>query len=245
MSKPFIFKQFTINQDRCAMKIGTDGVLLGAWASVDHNPYSILDIGAGTGIIALMLTQRSAADNIEAIELDADAYEQCTDNFEASDWADRLFCFHAGFDEFVDEYATDETEEDELYDLIVSNPPFYAEEVTSGNEARDNARQNTSLPFNELVSGVAKLLTANGRFATIIPYKEEEKFIKLAENFKLYPLKVTRVKGNAKAEVKRSLLEFQKTPSTNLEIKQLVIEEDRHIYTQDYIDLTKDFYLKM
>ncbi|WBU87888.1 tRNA1(Val) (adenine(37)-N6)-methyltransferase [Cellulophaga omnivescoria] len=245
MSKPFIFKQFTINQDRCAMKIGTDGVLLGAWASVDHNPYSILDIGAGTGIIALMLAQRSAADNIEAIELDADAYEQCTDNFEASDWADRLFCFHAGFDEFVDEYATDETEEDELYDLIVSNPPFYAEEVTSGNEARDNARQNTSLPFNELVSGVAKLLTANGRFATIIPYKEEEKFIKLAENFKLYPLKVTRVKGNAKAEVKRSLLEFQKTPSTNLEIKQLVIEEDRHIYTQDYIDLTKDFYLKM
>ena len=245
MSKPFIFKQFTINQDRCAMKIGTDGVLLGTWASVDHNPYSILDIGAGTGIIALMLAQRSAADNIEAIELDADAYEQCTDNFEASNWADRLFCFHAGFDEFVDEYATDETEEDELYDLIVSNPPFYAEEVTSGNEARDNARQNTSLPFNELVSGVAKLLTANGRFATIIPYKEEEKFIKLAENFKLYPLKVTRVKGNAKAEVKRSLLEFQKTPSTNLEIKQLVIEEDRHIYTQDYIDLTKDFYLKM
>lgn len=245
MSKPFIFKQFTINQDRCAMKIGTDGVLLGAWASVDHNPYSILDIGAGTGIIALMLAQRSAADNIEAIELDAGAYEQCTDNFEASDWADRLFCFHAGFDEFVDEYATDDTEEDELYDLIVSNPPFYAEEVTSGNEARDNARQNTSLPFNELVSGVAKLLTANGRFATIIPYKEEEKFIKLAENFKLYPLKVTRVKGNAKAEVKRSLLEFQKTPSTNLEIKQLVIEEDRHIYTQDYIDLTKDFYLKM
>ncbi|WP_435182295.1 tRNA1(Val) (adenine(37)-N6)-methyltransferase [Cellulophaga omnivescoria] len=245
MSKPFIFKQFTINQDRCAMKIGTDGVLLGAWASVDHNPYSILDIGAGTGIIALMLAQRSAADNIEAIELDADAYEQCTDNFEASDWADRLFCFHAGFDEFVDEYATDETEEDELYDLIVSNPPFYAEEVTSGKEARDNARQNTSLPFNELVSGVAKLLTANGRFATIIPYKEEEKFIKLAENFKLYPLKVTRVKGNAKAEVKRSLLEFQKTLSTSLEIKQLVIEEDRHIYTQDYIDLTKDFYLKM
>ncbi|AIM60529.1 tRNA (adenine-N6)-methyltransferase [Cellulophaga lytica] len=245
MRKPFIFKQFTINQDRCAMKIGTDGVLLGAWASVDHNPYSILDIGAGTGIIALMLAQRSAADNIEAIELDADAYEQCTNNFEASDWADRLFCFHAGFDEFVDEYATDETEEDELYDLIVSNPPFYAEEVTSGNEARDNARQNTSLPFSELVSGVAKLLTTNGRFATIIPYKEEEEFIKLAENFKLYPLKITRVKGNVKAEVKRSLLEFQKTPCTNIKTEELVIENNRHVYTQDYINLTKDFYLKM
>lgn len=245
MSKPFTFKQFTINQDRCAMKIGTDGVLLGAWTPVDHNPYSILDIGSGTGIIALMLAQRSAADNIEAIELDADAYEQCTNNFEASDWADRLFCFHAGFDEFVDEYATDETEEDELYDLIVSNPPFYAEDVTSGDEARDNARQNTSLPFNELVSGVSKLLTSIGTFCTIIPFKEEEEFIKLAANYQLYPKQITRVKGNADAAIKRSLLEFTKKPSSNIKTEELVIENDRHIYTQDYINLTKDFYLKM
>ena len=245
MSKPFTFKQFTIAQDRCAMKIGTDGVLLGAWASIDHNPYSILDIGSGTGIISLMLAQRSIADNIEAIELDDAAYEQCTENFEASTWADRLFCFHAGFDEFVDEYATDETDEDELYDLIVSNPPFYAEDVTSGNEARDNARQNTSLPFNELLSGASKLLSKNGIFSTIIPFKEEEEFVKLAATFQLFPKRITRVKGNANAEVKRSLLEFTKKLSSNLKTEGLVIEKDRHIYTEDYINLTKDFYLKM
>lgn len=245
MSKPFTFKQFTIAQDRCAMKIGTDGVLLGAWASIDHNPYSILDIGSGTGIISLMLAQRSIADNIEAIELDDAAYEQCTENFEASTWADRLFCFHAGFDEFVDEYATDETDEDELYDLIVSNPPFYAEDVTSGNEARDNARQNTSLPFNELLSGASKLLSKNGIFSTIIPFKEEEEFVKLAATFQLFPKRITRVKGNANAEVKRSLLEFTKKPSSNLKTEELVIEKDRHEYTEGYINLTKDFYLKM
>ena len=149
--KPFKFKQFTINQDRCAMKIGTDGVLLGAWTSIETNPFSILDIGAGTGIIALMLSQRSNAENIEAIEIDANAYEQCVENFEASPWADRLFCYHAGLDELVEEI-------DEQYDLIVSNPPFFSEEVSSGNDARDKARQNQSLPFDELLNGVSKLL---------------------------------------------------------------------------------------
>jgi len=94
MNKPFKFKEFTINQDQCAMKIGTDSVLLGAWASVENNPYSILDIGAGTGILSLMLAQRSSAQSIEAIEIDADAYEQCSDNFENSNWRDRLFCYH-------------------------------------------------------------------------------------------------------------------------------------------------------
>ena len=117
----FTFKQFAIEQDRCAMKIGTDGVLLGAWAPIDNHPFSILDIGTGTGIIALMLAQRSAAQQIDALEIDEAAYEQATDNFENSPWNDRLFCFHAGLDEFIEE------PEDE-YDLIVSNPPFYSED---------------------------------------------------------------------------------------------------------------------
>ena len=242
--KPFKFKQFTIQQDKCAMKIGTDGVLLGAWTSVNDNTYSILDIGAGTGVIALMLAQRSDAENIEAIELDDNAFEQCTENFEASDWADRLFCFHAGFDEFVDEYTSEEPDEMELYNLIVSNPPFYSEDVSSGDNSRDNARQNTSLPFDELVSGVAKLLAKQGIFATIIPYKEEIEFISLAKNNKLYPKRITRVRGTEKAAIKRSLLEFTFTKSDVLET-ELVIEKERNVYTQDYINLTKDFYLKM
>ncbi|MFD2100665.1 tRNA1(Val) (adenine(37)-N6)-methyltransferase [Flagellimonas iocasae] len=237
MMKPFIFKQFNIHQDQCAMKVGTDGVLLGAWASLDHLPNAILDIGAGTGLIALQLAQRSDAELIDAIELDENAYEQCVANFEASAWADRLFCYHAGFDEFVDEM-------DEKYDLIVSNPPFYSEEVSSGNITRDQARQSSSLPFNELVAGVAKLLATNGVFSVIVPYKEEREFINLASEVGLYPNRITRVKGNPKAAFKRSLMEFGFS-KVDPKINELVIELERHQYTQDYIELTQDFYLKM
>jgi len=242
--KLFKFKRFEINQDKCAMKIGTDGVLLGAWASLPENTYSVLDIGAGTGVIALMLAQRSDAENIEAIELDEQAFEQCTENFENSPWADRLFCFHAGFDEFVDEYTGENLEELDLYDVIVSNPPFYAEEVSSGDMARDTARQNSSLPFEELISGVSKLLALEGVFSTIIPFKEEEKFIKLAINKTLFPIRITRVKGHENSDFKRSLITFS-FKKTDIFIDEFVIEKERNIYTEDYIALTKDFYLKM
>lgn len=237
MAKPFLFKQFKIHQDRCAMKIGTDGVLLGAWTSLEQQPLSILDIGAGTGIIALMLAQRSNADSIDAMEINEDAYEQCMENFESSDWADRLFCYHASLDEFVDEL-------DDKYDLIVSNPPFYSEMVSSGDESRDTARQSQSMPFEELLSGVAQLMSLNGTFSTIIPYKEEEEFLNLARNFNLFPKRITRVKGNPKSEIKRSLIEFQFGDIAGT-TSNLTIELERHKYTQEYVDLTKDFYLKM
>ncbi len=237
MSKPFKFKQFTIHQDRCAMKIGTDGVLLGAWTSLEHQPNAILDIGAGTGLLSLMLAQRSLAENIEAFEIDEDAYEQCVENFEASPWADRLFCFHAGLDEFMEEI-------EEKYELIISNPPFYSEDVSSGNTSRDNARQNQSLPFDELLEGVSELLSLGGLFSTIIPFKEESDFIKLAASFRLFPKRILRVKGNPSAEIKRSLLEFSFKEGDILE-EELTIEIKRHVYTKKYIELTKDFYLKM
>ncbi|WP_420602982.1 tRNA1(Val) (adenine(37)-N6)-methyltransferase [Flagellimonas sp.] len=235
--KPFHFKHFTINQDRCAMKVGTDGVLLGAWTSLERKPNSILDIGSGSGLIALQMAQRCGAELVDAIELDEEAYEQCVENFEASLWADRLFCYHAGLDEFAEEI-------EDTYDLIVSNPPFYAEEVSSGDEARDKARQNNSLPFDELLEGVSKLLSPNGVFSVIIPYKEEKNFVGLAENFQLFPRRLTRVKGNPNADVKRSLLEFGFSKETT-QMDELTIELDRHQYTKEYVDLTKDFYLKM
>jgi len=237
---PFKFKQFTINQDRCAMKIGTDGLLLGAWASVETEPNTILDIGTGTGIIALMLAQRCHAESIEAIEIDAAAYEQCVENFEASPWADRLDCFHAGLDELVDEID----EIDECYDLIISNPPFYSEEVSSGDVARDLARQNSSLPFDELLQAVSRLLAPEGSFAVIIPFKEEPKFLGLAEELGLYPNRITHVKGNDSAPVKRSLLQLSFKEANTVE-DELAIEVERHRYTQEYINLTKGFYLKI
>ena len=234
----FTFKQFVVEQDRCAMKIGTDGVLLGAWAPIDNHPFSILDIGTGTGIIALMLAQRSPAQQIDALEIDEAAYEQATDNFENSPWNDRLFCFHAGLDEFIEE------PEDE-YDLIVSNPPFYSEDYKTENESRDLARFQDAMPFGQLLEAADLLLSEHGIFAVIIPFKEEENFIALANEFELYPLKITRVKGTPTTEIKRSLLAFNRNKTTDLVINELVIETARHVYTQEYIGLTKDFYLKM
>ena len=234
----FQFKQFSVEQDRCAMKIGTDGVLLGAWTPIENNPYSILDIGTGTGIIALMLAQRSTAEQIDAVEIDEDAYEQATDNFENSPWSDRLFCFHAGLDEFVEE------PEDE-YDLIVSNPPFYSEDYKSSNEQRDLARFQDAMPFEYLIEAAALLLSENGIFSVIIPFKEEEKFLALAKDYELFPLKIIRVKGTPTSEVKRSLLAFSHNEISNFPIDELIIETARHIYTNEYIELTKDFYVKM
>ena len=144
------------------MKVGTDGVLLGAWSPLKPGTNSILDIGAGTGLIALMLAQRSMAETIDAVEIDEDAYEQCVENFEESEWADRLFCYHAGFREFVEEMEGS-------YELIVSNPPFYSEAFQSSNRTRDQARQNLFLPFQILLEGVTALLAENGTFATIVP----------------------------------------------------------------------------
>lgn len=237
MSK-FQFKQFTIAQDRCAMKIGTDGVLLGAWAPIENNPFSILDIGAGTGVVALMLAQRSNAQQIDALEIDEEAYEQSVDNFENSPWSDRLFCFHAGLDEFVEE------PEDE-YDLIVSNPPFYSEDYKSENEQRDLARFTDAMPFEDLIEAAALLLSENGIFCVIIPYKEEIHFIGLAKEYELYPLKITRVKGTPTTEIKRSLLAFGRNENNIVATDELIIETARHNYTAEYIALTKDFYLKM
>jgi len=234
----FTFKQFSVEQDKSAMKIGTDGVLLGAWAPINEQTYSILDVGSGTGIIALMLAQRSDADQIDAIEIDENAYEQTVENFENSPWSDRLFCYHAGLDEFMEE------PEDE-YDLIVSNPPFYTENYLSGDQQRDQARFTESLPFEDLVEAADLLLSENGVFAIIIPYKEEAKLIALAKDFDLFPMKITRVKGTPTTEIKRTLLAFSRNTTENFPVDELIIEIGRHEYTPEYINLTKDFYLKM
>ncbi|WP_271423935.1 tRNA1(Val) (adenine(37)-N6)-methyltransferase [Aequorivita sinensis] len=237
MNKPFQFKQFTIEQDRCAMQIGTDGVLLGAWVSIENNPFSILDIGAGTGVIALQLAQRSDAEMIDALEVDDNAYEQCVDNFENSPWGDRLFCYHASLGEFIEEI-------EDKYDLIVSNPPFYSEDYKTSDESRDLARFNDSLPFDKLIFSASQLLSEEGIFAVVIPRKEEEGFLKLAEQENLFAKRICRVKGNETSQEKRSLIAFSFEKSTP-KIENLTIETSRHKYTEEYISLVNEFYLKM
>ena len=237
-NKAFKFKQFTVHQDRCAMKIGTDGVLLGAWVSLTNTPESILDIGAGTGVISLQLAQRSTAEAIDAIEIEDHAYEQCTENFENSPWADRLFCYHASVQEFASEV------EDEAYDLIVSNPPFYSEDYKSDNTARDQARFTDALPFRHLVVCAAHLLADTGVFAVIIPKKAATEFIAIAAENRLYPQRICEVKGTPTAEIKRSLIEFTRNETAVVK-ETLIIETARHDYTAAYTTLVQDFYLKM
>ncbi|WP_239021919.1 tRNA1(Val) (adenine(37)-N6)-methyltransferase [Pontimicrobium aquaticum] len=219
------------------MKIGTDAVLLGAWTSINRNPFSVLDIGAGTGVVALMLAQRCYAELIDAVEIEDNAYEQCTENFEDSPWNDRLFCYHASLEAFVEEI-------DETYDLIVSNPPFYSDDFKSKNNQRDLARFEDALPFDHLLDSVSKLLSSNGLFSVIIPFKEEQSFMDIATSFNLFPKRILRVKGNPNSDTKRSLIEFSFTKG-QVETNDLIIENGRHQYTQDYVNLTKDFYLKM
>lgn len=220
------------------MKIGTDGVLLGAWCPIDNKPFSILDIGAGTGLLALILAQRTDAKQIDALEIDEDAYEQCVENFENSPWGDRLFCYHAALDEFV-------AEPEDEYDTIICNPPFYSEDFKTNNAPRDLARFQDAMPFEDLVEAAALLLSENGIFSVVIPYKEEMRFIDLCAEVDLFPIKITRVRGTPKTDIKRSLLAFKRYELPVLVANELIIETERHIYTQDYIALTKDFYLKL
>jgi tRNA1Val (adenine37-N6)-methyltransferase len=237
MDKPFKFKQFTVEQDRCAMKVGTDGILLGAWASIDHNPESILDIGAGTGLIALMLAQRSQAELIDAIEIDGDAYEQCVHNFENSLWGDRLFCYHASLQEFV-------TEIGDKYDLIVSNPPFHTTAIKSKSTKRNIARFENALPFDLLIKSAVHLLSPNGVLCLVVPHSEETHLLTYAKEEKLHPTKIIHVKGTPSSEIKRSLLEFSFQKQDSI-FSELIIESKRHEYTEDFVKLTKDFYLNL
>ncbi len=237
MSKPFQFKQFTIHQEKTAMKVGTDGVLLGAWAKVNSDACTILDIGAGTGLIALMMAQRSNAEVIDAVELNNEAYEQTVENFELSEWGDRLFCYHASLQEFVDEI-------EDKYDVIISNPPFYTSTYKELSNERAMARHTESLNYKELLEGVSKLLSKQGSCAFIIPFQEEENFIAIANELGLFPNRITRVKGTKTTPIKRSLLQCSFVQA-ELKVNELIIEIKRHQYTQDYMDLVKDYYLRM
>lgn len=231
----FHFKQFSIKHSKCAHKVGTDGVLLGSWTSLNHHPKDIFDIGSGTGLVALMLAQRSSAQNIEAIERDAYAFEECVENFENSKWNNRLFCYHGDIKAFAQEPGFE-------YDLITCNPPFFENNQAKIISSRAQARRQINLTYQELLICVQRLLSKNGEFSTIIPYTDYKEFLKISEKCGLFPNKINHVKGHVNTDFKRSLMQFSFQQKTLIS-DELVLEISRHHYTDDYKNLVKDFYL--
>lgn len=231
----FRFKQFSIAQDACSMKVGTDGILLGAWAEVE-SAGKILDIGAGTGLIALMLAQRSEA-LIDAVEVDEKAWRQAADNFDQSPWSMRLQAFHVS----IQEYARVNRD---TYDLVVSNPPFFSGGVFSSNQGRASVRHTIKLPNGDLLSAARNLLTREGRFCVVLPVLEGLRFKEMAKNYGLYCNKLMEVFPKKDKKANRLLMCFEKK-SKDLEKDHLIVYNEKGNYADRMITLTKSFYLNL
>lgn len=233
-SQEFVFKQFTILQDKCAMKVGTDAVLLGSWVTTP-GVKKILDIGTGTGIIALMLAQKSSA-TIDAIDIDENAYLQALQNVNNCKWNERIHVHHTSLQQFA--FSTHHK-----YDLIVSNPPYFVDSSKASEESRTNARHTDQLPFDDLLNGVLNLLSPTGKFYVILPTKESQVFREMAEKQHLFLTKLTRVITRTDKPEKRLLMKFKFTQKVVEEDSIIIENEGRHCYTNEYTELTKDYYL--
>lgn len=231
----FSFKQFDIAQDRCAMKVGTDGVLLGAWCRIDE-ARRILDIGTGTGLIALMAAQRNPQAHIDAIDIDTDAAQQAAANCAASPFGKRISVIQADARTFAIGHDT-------TYDAIVCNPPYFVDALKCPDTQRTTARHNDTLPFDALLGTVGRLLADDGRFSVILPCREAALFAEAAATQQLHLTRLTHLLPTPSSTEKRRLMAFEKHPRTLCE-DTLVIELARHCYSPAYRDLTKNFYLK-
>jgi tRNA1Val (adenine37-N6)-methyltransferase len=230
----FNFKKFTIYQEKSAFKVGTDGVLLGAFAYLE-GVRKILDIGAGTGLLSIMLAQRCDAE-ITAIEPDYDSFLQTCENISRCEWKDRINAEHTS----LQNYDPKQTK----FDLIVTNPPYFKDSLKSPDPRKSAARHNDSLTSVELLQGAAKFLNDEGRLQLILPYVEGNLFIAEAQRFGLYCTNILKIKPLPTSEIRRMILIFSRFQKKPYE-KFLTIEHGkRHEFTQEYINLTKDFYLK-
>ncbi len=237
-SKPFTFKQFKIHQDRCAMKVGTDGVLLGAWADVE-NVLSILDIGTGTGVIAIMLAQKMVhieEATIDAVEIDEISVEQAQENMANSPFANKLTVFHNSIQEFAKTHT-------DKYDLVVSNPPFFTGGTLSSTGDKTNVRHTVKLPHGDLLHATRALLHKNGRFCVILPLIEGLRFIEIAGTYGFYLTRRSDVRPKKDKGIERLLLQFELTNRTFTHDEFIIQNSrDERDYTEGYKELTKDFY---
>lgn len=235
MSNPYFqFKKFVVYHDRCAMKVGTDGVLLGAWTQV-CGANDILDIGTGTGLIALMAAQRNQHAAITAVEIERDAASQALENVRRSSWHDRIRVVHADIRAYAPEVK---------FDLIVSNPPYFERSLTCSAEGRTKARHTAALDYEELLCRASLLLKDGGDFSIVIPADAANRLVALAAGKGLFLSRRTWVRTLPAMPPKRALMAFRKQPAP-VEENTLTIEMAHHAYTEEYRALTEDFYLFM
>ena len=234
----FQFKQFNISQDKTAMKVGTDGVLLGTWAKLPSYGLA-LDVGTGTGLIALMMAQRNPILIIQALEIEGDAAAQAIQNVGNCPWSDRISVVHDSFQNFISEGKN-------CFDLIITNPPFFRNSVKSNHEPRSKARHADVLPLETIIVGAKQLLKPEGTLAIVLPVAEHAAFSEIAQEFGFYENRRLIVFPTLAKPAARVLSQWGFLRIDETEITEVVIEPlHRHQYSADYITLTKDFYLKM
>lgn len=267
MSNSFRFKRFNVSHDGPAMKVGTDGVLLGAWCTVRDGMRRALDVGTGTGVIALMLAQRSENNAvplyIDALDLHADVCGQARGNFDASPWAERLNAINVAVQQYAGNDCADTVAEEApesrsgvpaadfsdtkgAYDLVVSNPPYFEDSLLPpGSHFRATARHTLSLSMNELARAAAELLCDGGIFAVVLPFAQAEEVVRAAAGYGLLLSRRMAVHTTPASQPKRALLEFVKNGEGIIPTDETLIVENAPLdHTDEYKALTREFYLK-
>jgi tRNA1Val (adenine37-N6)-methyltransferase len=230
----FSFKQFTIFQNKSAFKVGTDGVLLGAIADI-KGAERILDIGSGTGLISIMLAQRCDA-TLTAIEPDDNSFIQTCENVNRCKWHNRITEEHVRLQDYNPAHVK--------FDLVVTNPPYFCDSLKNPDLRKSSSRHNDSLTSEEILSSVTRFLKEDGRLQLILPYVEGNLFIADAIKFGLYCNRILKIKPLPTSDIRRLILTFSKVREVVSERFLTIEQGPRHEFTEEYINLTKDFYLK-
>jgi tRNA1Val (adenine37-N6)-methyltransferase len=230
----FSFKEFTIFQDKSAFKVGTDGVLLGALADI-KGVKRILDIGTGTGLISVMLAQRCDAE-IVAIEPDFESYNQAKENVTKCKWNSRISVLHTDLQGFFPA--------DGKFDLIVSNPPFFKDSIRNPDSRKAAARHDDSLSSEEILAGFSRLLENDGRCQLILPYVEGSLFIAGAQQYGFFCNDIIKIRPLPTSEIRRLILTFSRQKMKASERFLTIEHGKRHEFTEEYMNITRDFYLK-
>lgn len=231
----FQFKQFTVNQERCAMKVGTDGVLLGAWANAPLGPCRILDIGTGTGLVALMMAQRFTEAEVVGIDIDEEAASEAQENAAASPFSDRMTIIYGD--------AT-KIEDNEGFDAIVCNPPYFVDSLTCPQDQRTLARHTISLTYEQLMKSASRLLKDDGFFSIVIPTENNDAIESAAAFAGLMISRICLIKTTPNKFPKRQLMEFRKQRSNDVDFKEEILQMIPNERSVWYRELTKDFYIK-